>query len=63
MEVPKELQEGPSPLDDSRRQGDATLDEAEQAQSRLQESDGQARQPEIQEGQEVSVGLESSIVQ
>ncbi|KAL3163007.1 hypothetical protein ABBQ32_009439 [Trebouxia sp. C0010 RCD-2024] len=53
VEVPKELQEGPSPLDDSRRQGDATLDEAEQAQSRLQESDGQARQPEIQEGQEV----------
>ena len=62
VEVPKELQEGPPPLHDSHMQGVAAVDEAAQEQARLQEEEGPAKQPEIQEGQEVGQLLESSNV-
>lgn len=55
VEVPKELQEGPTPLHESHMEGVTALDEAEQDQSRLRELEGQARQSEIEEGQEVGL--------
>lgn len=55
MEVPKELQDGPA-LHDSHMPRANALHEAGQGQMELQEPEGQLRQPEIQESQEVGMG-------
>ena len=53
MEVPKELQEVPTALNPSHMPGATALDESGQDESGWKEPDGQACQPEIQEGQQV----------
>lgn len=52
--MPKELQDGPA-LHDSHMQRASGLNEAGQGQMKLQEPEGQAKQPEIQECQEVGL--------
>ena len=52
--MPKELQDGPA-LHDSHVQRATALDGAGQGQMAIQEPEGQARQPEIQESQEVGL--------
>ena len=52
--MPKELQEGPPALLDSPMPRAMALSEAGQDPNVLREPEGQARQPEIQQGQEVS---------
>ena len=57
VEVPKELQEGPTALDPSQMLGATALDESGQDANGWKESEGQANQPEIQEGQQVAWSL------